>query len=130
MKKILNNIYDYIGYITKLDLLTLLGTLSRLFCYFSGIKNIINGRLVLGLISIIGTMVLSIVNIFTFFYLKKSSRKRIHNKVKEITIEIRKDMSKEEKIEFLEGLIDFSQMCIDDAQKELDKLKEKENDNE
>lgn len=130
MKKILNNIYDYIGYITKLDLLTLLGTLSRLFCYFSGIKNIINGRLVLGLISIIGTMVLSIVNISIFFYLKKSSRKRIHNKVKEITIEIRKDMSKEEKIEFLEGLIDFSQMCIDDAQKELDKLKEKENDNE
>lgn len=130
MKKILNNIYDYIGYITKLDILTLLGTLSRLFIYFSGIKNIINGRLTIGLIQLICVMSVSIVNIFTFFYLKKSSRKRIHNKVKEITIEIRKDMSKEEKIEFLEGLIDFSQMCIDDAQKELDKLKEKENDNE
>lgn len=126
MRKILNNIYDYIAFITKLDALTLISTFSRLFCYFLGIRRIMNGIYVLGLIQVLCMIVLTIFNIFIFF----QKRKQKFNQVKEFSIEIKKDMSKKEKIEFLEGLIDFSQKCIDDAQKELNELKKGENDDE
>lgn len=139
MKKIINNIYGYVCYITDLkDPINVIATFFRILVYFRVFSHIILGD------SVAIDLLIFLINCFATLLAiagykirkrknplerkviikiaSKEFRKKLDNEKKN-TIKSYEEMPKEEKIEILESFIKNLENCIESAKKELEELK-------
>lgn len=139
MKKIINNIYGYICYITDLkDPINVIATFFRILVYFRVFSHIILGD------SVVINLLILVVNCFATLLAmagykirkrknplerkviikiaNKEFRKKLDNEKKN-TIKSYEEIPKEEKIEILESFIKNLENCIESAKKELEELR-------
>ena len=139
MKKIIDNIYGYICYITDLkNPMNVVATFCRILVYFKIFSSIILGanrafEIFLLFINCIATLI-AILGYMTFGRKGQLARKptikvvskkfseKLNNERKD-TIEFYEKMSKEEKIEILESFIETLEDSIESAKRELEELK-------
>lgn len=139
MKKIINNIYGYICYITDLkEPINVIATFCRILVYFRVFSRIILGNsevidLLIFLINCFATL-LAIAGYrirkrknplerkVIIKIASKEFRKKLDNEKKN-TIESYEKMPKEEKIKILESFIKTLEDCIENAKRELEELK-------
>lgn len=139
MKKIIDNIYGYICYITDLkNPMNVVATFCRILVYFKIFSSIILGanrafEIFLLFINCIATLI-AILGYMTFGRKGQLTRKptikvvskkfseKLNNERKD-TIEFYEKMSKEEKIEILESFIETLEDSIESAKRELEELK-------
>lgn len=139
MKKIINNIYGYICYITDLkEPINVMATFCRILVYFRVFPRIILGNseaidLLIFIINCFATL-LAIAEYrihkrknplerkVIIKIASKEFRKKLDNEKKN-TIESYEEMPKEEKIEILESFIKTLEDCIENAKRELEELR-------
>lgn len=139
MKKIINNVYGYICYITDLkDPINVIATFCRILVYFRVFSHIILGDSVaIGLLIFLINCFATLLAIAGYRIHKgknplarkrvieiasKEFRKKLDNERKN-TIKSYEELSKEEKIEILESFIKNLENCIESAKKELEELR-------
>lgn len=142
MKKITNNIYGYICYITDFkNPINVFATFCRILVYFRVFSHIILGDsaaidLIVFFINCLATTLAisgyivhrknnSLEKKVIIKIASKEFSKKLNNKRKN-TIESYEEMSKEEKIEVLESFIKTLEDTIESAKRELEELRNEE----
>ena len=136
MKKIINNVYGYICYITDLNNpLLVFGTFLRILVYFETFDMIfLKGDIEFGLLCLSINIISTACSISYYkssnnhntiidkIIIKSTKRKYRNMQIKKRKTSYR-NLSKEEKIKMLETFIEVNYSCIEDAKKELEELK-------
>ena len=140
MKKFFKDVYDYIAYITQPKFITLLATFCRLYCYFLGIRRIIDRDYVNGIIIFSIQLLMGILNIFFFFNVIRKNKPNIYKKADRdfrnkfdllrdnekinISLFTKKELSKKDELEIEEHFAGLLNEMLNETYERIDKLKD------